>query len=178
MAENQEVVTMGDGRKVTFAGKRRAIKSSTFEDGIVKVRIDFRNGVSKVYTVPQAQTERAACHGGEQKFGDSYAGLEDIDDMIEACDSVQENLNKGDWNARVEGSGIAGSSVLARALVEATGKQMDEIRTWLKARTQAEKLQLRNSSKLKPIVERLEAEKSAKAQKVDVSGLMAEVGLA
>lgn len=176
MAENVEVVKMNDGREVSFAGKRKAIKSSDFVDGEVKVRIDFRNGTSKTYTVPASLVNRAACHGGEQKFGDSYAGVEDVEDMIQACDEVQENLDKGDWSARVEGSGVAGSSVLAKALVELTGKTMDEIKAFLKTKKQADKLALRNSSKLKPIIERLEAEKVAKATKVDTSALLAEIG--
>src|SRR3990167_3956882 len=73
MAENVEVVKMSDGREVSFAGKRKAIKSSDFVNGEVQVRIDFRNGESKLYSIPKALTEKAACHGGEQKYGDSYA---------------------------------------------------------------------------------------------------------
>ena len=176
MAENVEEVTMADGRKVAFAGKRRAIKSSDYVDGKVQVRIDFRNGVTKLYTLPEQHTARAACHGAEQKFGDSYAGLEDIEDMIAATDKVAENLEAGDWNARVEGSGIAGTSVLARALAEATGKTAEEVKEWLKSKTQADKMALRASSKLKPIIERLEAEKVAKASKVDTAALLGELG--
>jgi len=177
MAENVEEVTMSDGRKVSFAGKRKAIKSSDFVDGAVQVRIDFRNGVSKLYTVPAQHVPKSACHGGEQKFGDSYAGVDDVEDMIQCCDAVQENLNKGDWSARVEGSGIAGSSVLARALAELQpNKSMEDIKVWLKAKTQADKMALRQSSKLKPIIERLEAEKVAKASKVDTGALLAELG--
>lgn len=176
MAENVEVVKMSDGREVSFAGKRKAIKSSDFVDGAVQVRIDFRNGTSRVYTIPAELTGRAACHGGEQKYGDSYAGVDDIEDMIAACDQVQENVSKGDWTSRVEGSGIAGTSVLARALVELTGKTMDAVKEFLKSKTQADKMALRQSSKLKPIIERLEAEKVAKASKVDTGALFAELG--
>ena len=176
MAENVEVVKMSDGREVSFAGKRKAIKSSDFVDGVVQVRIDFRNGTSKLYTIPATMVSRAACHGGEQKYGDSYAGIEDIEDMIEACDKVQENMTAGDWSARVEGSGIAGTSVLARALVELTGKTPEAVKEFLKTKTQADKMALRQSSKLKPIIERLEAEKVAKASKVDTGALFAELG--
>jgi len=176
MAENVEVVKMSDGREVSFAGKRKALKSSEFVNGEVQVRIDFRNGVSKTYTVPAGLVGKSACHGGEQKYGDSYAGIEDVEDMIAACDAVQENLGKGDWSARVEGSGIAGTSVLARALVELTGKDPEAVKAFLKSKTQADKMALRQSSKLKPIIERLEAEKVAKASKVDTGALFAELG--
>lgn len=176
MAENVEVVKMSDGREVSFAGKRKAIKSSDFVAGEVQVRIDFRNGVTQLFTVPKALTEKAACHGGEQKYGDSYAGVESVEDMILACEQVQENLAKGDWTSRVEGSGVAGTSVLARALVELTGKTMEQVKEFLKAKTQADKMALRASSKLKAIIERLEAEKVAKASKVDTGALFAELG--
>ena len=170
--ENVEQVKMSDGRTVAFAGKRKAIKASDFVNGEVQVRIDFRNGTSKTFTVPSSLVNQAACHGGEQKYGDSYAGVEDIDDMIEACEKVQENLGKGDWTSRVEGSGVAGTSVLARALAELQpGKSMESIKEWLKGKTQADKMALRASSKLKPIIERLEAEKVAKASKVDTAAL-------
>ena len=176
MAENVEVVKMSDDREVSFLGKRKAIKSSDYVDGKVQVRIDFRNGVSKLYIIPEQHTAKAACHGMEQKFGDSYAGVEDIDDMIDCTDKVAENLEAGDWSARVEGSGIAGSSVLARALAELTGKTLSDIKVWLKPKTQADKMALRASSKLKPIIDRLEAEKVAKASKVDTSALLGEIG--
>ena len=178
MADEKQVeqVKMSDGRTVAFAGKRKAIKSSDFVNGEVQVRIDFRNGESKLYTVPGPQVNKAACHGGEQKYGDSYAGVEDIGDMILACDKVQENLNAGDWTSRVEGSGIAGTSVLARALVELTGKTPEQVKEFLSGKTQADKMALRASSKLKPIIERLEAEKVAKASKVDTEALFAEIG--
>ena len=182
--ENVEQVKMEDGRTVAFAGKRKAIKSSDFVNGEVQVRIDFRNGVSKLYTVPASLVPQAACHGGEQKYGDSYAGVDTgVEDMILCTDKVQENLAKGDWSARVEGSGIAGTSIVARALVEYTGKSMEAIREWLKTRSKADKDALRDATKpnkdgvsMRAIVERLEAEKKAKAQKVDTSALFADLG--
>lgn len=175
--ENVEQVKMDDGRTVPFAGKRKAIKSSDFANGEVQVRIDFRNGTSKLFSIPKDMTHKAACHGGEQKYGDSYAGLDDVEDMIAACEKVQENLSKGDWTSRVEGSGIAGTSVLARALAELQpSKTMDAIKEWLKTKSQADKMALRASSKLKGIIERLEAEKVAKASKVDTNALFAELG--
>lgn len=179
MADEKQVesVKMSDGRTVGFAGKRKAIKSSDFVDGEVRVRIDFRNGESKLYTVPKDLVSHAACHGGEQKYGDSYAGIDTgVEDMILACDKVQENLNKGDWSARVEGSGIAGTSVLARALIELTNKTMEQVKAFLSSKSQADKMALRQSSKLRPIIERLEAEKVAKASKVDTNALFAELG--
>ena len=170
-----EVVEMEDGRKVEFSGKRQAIKSSEWAHDHVKIRIDFRDGQVGHYTVPHNLIHEAACHGAEQKYGDSYAGAKEIGDMILACEAVQKNLDAGNWSARVEGSGIAGTSVLARALVEATGKSMETIKQFLSTKTQGDKLALRNSGRLKPIIERLEAEKVQKASKVDTEALLAEL---
>jgi len=45
-----------------------------------------------------------------------------------------------------------------------------------KARSQQEKMALRTSPKLKPIVDRLEAEKASKGAKVDTEALLASLG--
>ena len=70
---------------------------------------------------------------------------------------------------------MAGTSVLARALIEVTGKSAEKVREYLKGKTQAEKVALRNSAKIKPVVERIEAEKAAKGSKVDTDALLAEL---
>jgi hypothetical protein len=72
---------------------------------------------------------------------------------------------------------MAGTSVLLRALIEhnAGRKSVEEIKAWLKGKTQAEKNALRGSAKLKPIVDRIEAEKAAKNAKVDTEALLGEL---
>ncbi|MGH9438463.1 MAG: hypothetical protein ACRD22_11355, partial [Terriglobia bacterium] len=74
-----------------------------------------------------------------------------------------------------EAGGMAGTSVLLKAMVEfAQGrKTIEQVKEYLSTKTQAEKLALRNSPKLKPIVERLEAEKVAKGAKIDTDALLA-----
>lgn len=76
---------------------------------------------------------------------------------------------------------MAGTSVLIRALCELYKQPVANIKAFLKDKTQAEKLALRNNPAVKPVVERLEAEKNAKAgSKVDsdalLAGLEASVG--
>jgi hypothetical protein len=174
-----ETVTMEDGTVVDFAGKRKILKSSSLVDGKVVVRIDFRNGVTRKLTLREDMLVKYAAHGAEQKLGDSTAGVEDLDDAVLAVEEVIERLNAGEWNVKREGSGIAGTSVLARALVEFTGKSAEEIKTFLSAKTQAEKVALRNNPKVKPIVERIEAEKAARAKsggkQVDTEALLSEL---
>lgn len=179
MAEEKQVetVTLSDGRSVDFAGKKQIIKTyGTKDDGAVFGRFDFRNGKTLEIVLPAELVAQAAGHGLVQKGGDSAAGAKDLDDAFEAISAVKENIEKGDWNARVEGSGFSGISILAKALVEATGKTAEQVKEFLKAKTPADKIALRNSARLRPIVERLEAEKATKSSKVDAEALLAELG--
>lgn len=177
MAEERQVetVTMEDGRSVDFAGKKQLKKEYGDKDGNVWARFDFRNGRTVTITLPTDLMLTSAGHGLVQKGGDSTAGVKDLDDAVEAVLQVKENIEKGDWNARVEGSGFAGVSVLAKALMEATQKSAEQVKAFLKTKSQAEKLALRTSGRLRPIIERLEAEKASKGQKVDVAALEAEL---
>lgn len=183
-----EKVTMldGTGRVVEFVGvKRRMLKESFFpEDGSTPyVRLDFRNGETRSFKIPQELLFRFAAHGAEQKLGDATAGIEDVDDMVLEVDEIIERLNKFEWSVKREGGGMSGTSVLLKALLEVSettakakgtvAKTLDEIKIFLKARSPAEKVALRNAPALRPIIERLEAEKLSKAAKVDTGALLA-----
>jgi hypothetical protein len=171
-----EVVAMEDGTKLEFAGKRKLLKTSTISpEGSVAVRMDFRNGQTRTFTLPTAMLAKFAAHGAEQKLGDEIAGLEDIDDCVMATDELIDRLYNGEWGIKREANGMAGTSVLARALCELTGKTRDQIKAFLSGKSQAEKVALRNSGKVKPIVERLESEKTAKGSKVDTEALLGEL---
>lgn len=171
-----ETVTMQDGRLVEFAGKRKMLKDSTIAaDGTVQVRLDFRNGQTRLFTLPAQLLAKAAAHGAEQKLGDETAGVEDIEDMVLAVDELIDRLYNGEWNAKRESNGLAGTSILLKALAElyAGKKTVDELKVFLKGKSAAEKIALRNNAKVKPIIERLEAEKVNKANKVDTDALLA-----
>ena len=175
-----EKVTMSDGRVVDFVGKRKLLKESLIPgvdgyEGMPGVRLDFRNGETRLWYIPDELTIRCATHGAEQKLGDETAGEEDVDDMVVAVDDLIGRLNKGEWRTTREGGGFAGVSVLLKALVEASGKTVDQIKAFLSTKTQADKMALRNSPKIKPIVDRIESEKLAKNSKVDVGALLEEV---
>jgi hypothetical protein len=195
-APEVETVTMDDGRVVEFTGKSRAKKESfvkTEADGThtVSVRIDFRNGETRTFSLPtgkmfgQGPTEqivlRSIGHGLEQKLGDSYSGITDIDDAIEVVDQLMTRLGAGDWTAQREGgSGLAGVSILCKALVEATGLPVEKVREQLTAWDAKTKAALRASPEVAPIVKRLEAEKAARAAAggkgkpaIDTSSLLA-----
>lgn len=177
-----ETVKMGDGRVVDFPGKRELQKESFITaDGQVQVRLDFRNGETRLFTIPPAMLAKFAAHGAEQKLGDEIAGLKgeggkpaDIEDKILAVDELIDRLYNGEWNQRKESNGLAGTSVLIRALFELYGgaKSLEDIKKFLKDKTQADKIAMRNSARIKPIIDRLEAEKAAKSAKVDVDAML------
>ena len=172
-----ETVTMEDSRVVEFAGKRKLLKTSTITpEGAVSVRMDFRNGQTRTFTLPASMLSKFAAHGAEQKLGDEIAGLDDTDDCVLAVDELIDRLYNGEWGVKREANGMAGTSILARALCELTGKTRDQIKAFLAGKTQGEKVALRNSGKVKPIVERLESEKVSKASKVDTDALLGELG--
>lgn len=171
-----EVIDMSDGRKVEFPGKRKLLKETLIDGSKVAVRLDFRNGETRLFTVPDQLLLKAAGHGMEQKLGDETAGEDDVDDMVLAVDELISHLSTtGDWSRAKAAGGMSGTSVLLKALVELSGKTADAVKAFLTGKSQAEKVALRNSPKLKPIVERIEQEKLAKAAKVDTEALLSEL---
>jgi hypothetical protein len=172
-----ETVKMDDGRVVDFAGKRKLLKESFVEpDGTIKVRMDFRNGETRTFTVPGNMIAKFAGHGAEQKLGDETAGLEDVGDMVLAVDELMDRLAKGEWGVKREGNGLAGTSVLLRALMELYSKSAEQVKQFLAGKDQAAKIALRNNPKVKPIIERIEAEKAAKkTSNVDTEALLGEL---
>ena len=170
-------VTMDDGRVVEFAGKRKMLKTSLFDnDGSIKVRLDFVNGESRTFSLPETLLSKFAAHGAEQKLGDEIAGLEDVEDCILAVDELTERLNTGEWGIKREAAGIAGTSVLARALVQHSGKTPEVVKDFLSRKSHAEKVALRQNSALAPIIAVLEAAKNKKKSSVNTEALLEELG--
>ena len=168
-----ETVTMEDGRIVEFAGKRKLLKESLLTaEGKVAVRMDFRNGATRLFTIPDSLLNKFAGHGAEQKLGDETAGEADVDDAVMAVDALIERLSAGEWGVAREGGGFAGTSVLARALAEFKGIPIEQVKEFLKTKTQAEKTAMRGNGKLKPIIERIEAEKASKGVKIDTDAIL------
>lgn len=168
-------VTMTDGIIVEFPGKRKLQKTSIVADGgSLQVRLDFVNGETRLFTIPAELIAKFALHGAEQKLGDEISGLSDIEDCVMAIDTLIDRLYEGNWNATRESNGMAGASVLARALMEQSGKDMSVIRSFLADKTQAQKVALRQNPAIKPIVDRLEAEKAKKPSKnaIDTDALL------
>ncbi len=170
-------VEMSDGRVVDFPGKRKIQKESTIHaDGTITVRVDFINGETRTLALLPDLIAKYAAHGAEQKLGDEAAGYEDIEDAILAVDDLIGRLDQGEWALKREASGLAGTSVLARALIEVTGKSAQQIREFLSTKTQAQKVALRQDARIAPVVQKLEANKKKKdAPQVDTAELLGEL---
>jgi len=174
-AREVDKVQMSDGSTVEFVGKRKLLKEPVLDGELPAVKFLFRNGNVILFTVPEPLLAQFAAHGAAQKIGDETAGEDDVDDMQLAVESIIERLNAGQWTKEREGGGFGGTSTLIQALVESSGKPVEVIRAFLKTKTKAEKDAMRASTRLKPIVDRLEQEKAAKAAHVDTDSLFADL---
>lgn len=189
-----ERITMTDGRVVEFAGTRQTDKTIlTDEAGTpVGVRFDFRNGETRSLLLSELSPgllAYAAGHGVSQKAGDEYSGVKEIDDIVLAVDEIFTRLRAGEWGvARGASDSTAGASIVIKAIMEATSKDMATVKAFLqgkldKAKAAGEKLsrqELYNSfrnpaTKTGAIIKRLEEEKLAKSTKVNAGDLLGEL---
>lgn len=189
-------ITMTDGRVVNFAGKRKVNKETVIDDskiqidggviqleeGAVCVRMDFRNGDTRLIPLPLSLLAKFAGHGGEQKFGDELASPADKplseDDMVLAIDSLNSEIQAGKWGkGRASGGGgVSGASLVVQAIMEATGKGLDVVKAYLQKKLDADPALTRRAlydsfrvagTKTGVIIKRLEESKLAKTAKVD-----------
>lgn len=168
MAKSTPEVTkiiMTDGREVEFTGKRRLEKVGIENpDGTLAVRLDWRNGETRTFDLPVDLLPKFALHGALQKLGDESSGVDDLEDAVEVTDQLISRLAIGEWRVTSEGgSGMAGASILARALVEVTGQPIAAVRQYLGTQSNKVKLALRASAEVMPVIQRLEKEKAERA---------------
>lgn len=169
-------VTLEDGRVADFGKRTRVLKTPIIDEaaGTISVRFDFVNGAVRHFTLRDDMIARFAAHGASQMIGDTFSTEKDPDDALIAVEEKIDALNAGEWSLRKPASGSqAGTSVIAKAIMEVFGKTAEQTKAFLANKTAAEKSILRNSPKLRPVVERLEAERNAKKAKgIDVEALL------
>ena len=197
-------VTMSDGRVVQFAGKRKVNKETVldeskivvdgelvqFESGAVSIRMDFRNGETRLIPLPLALIGRFAGHGGEQKFGDELASPADKpmseDDMVLAIDDLNAVIQKGAWGRgrAAGGGGVSGASIVVQAIMEATGRDMATVKAFLQKKLDGDESLTRRAlydsfrvatTKTGQIIKRLEESKLAKTAKIDADASLNEL---
>ena len=193
---------MSDGRVVQFAGKRKVLKETLLDEskievagdviqlsaGAISVRMDFRNGTSRVIALPLSLLAQFAGHGAEQKFGDELASPADKpmteEDMVLAIDDLNHEIQQGKWGKgrAAGGGGVSGASVVVRAIMEATGKDEATVKAYLQKKLDGDTALTRRAlydsfrvagTKTGIIIKRMEDEKLAKTAKVDAD---AELG--
>ena len=197
-------VAMTDGRTVQFAGKRKVNKETVIDEslitldsdglrllpGAISIRMDFRNGETRLMPLPLGMIAQFAGHGGEQKYGDELATTADKplseDDMVIAIDDLNALIQVGKWGAgrASGGGGVSGASVVVQAIMEATGKDLATVKAFLQKKLDADKDLSRRAlydsfrvagTKTGVIIKRLEEAKLAKTAKVDADAELANI---
>lgn len=174
-AVNKTVVTnveMEDGKVVSFPGKRKLQVTAKVDDnGVLTIREDFLNGRVLQVSVQGAMLVKFLEFGASQKCRDVIAGEDDLDSAVLDSEEFFKLLESGKWSEeRAKGTGS--SAPLHKAVMEVTGKTADEVKVFLAALTQTQKLALRKDASIAPIIERLEAAKKAKQPVVDTASLL------
>ena len=202
--EYQEVA-MTDGRKVSFAGKRKVVKETVLDEskivvegdvmqvqaGAISIRMDFRNGETRLMPLPLSLLARFAGHGAEQKYGDELATTADKplteEDMVLAIDDLNAQIQSGKWGAgRAAGQGgsVSGASIVVQAICEATGKDLATVKAYLQKKLDSDEGLTRRAlydsfrvagTKTGVIIKRLEEAKLAKTAKVDADEALGEI---
>ena len=190
-------VTMEDGRTVDFAASRKTDKTilEDAEGNAIGVRIDFVNGATRSVLfseLSQGILLQSCGHGISQKAGDNYASVKEVEDMVLAVDEIFGRLRQGDWAVKGEpGDSTNGASIVIKAIMEVTGKDIAFVKAFLQgkldaAKARGEKLsrqELYNSfrvptSKTGQVIKRMEEEKLSKSTKADAGALLEEMGAA
>lgn len=177
--------TLPVANTVHTTGRKPDIASDIFKDTLT---INFSNGkvievdVSKLS--PEIQ-KQAMLHGLKQKLVDAAAIARNTDtgqsatitEKYEAVKEVADRVTGADatWNkVREAGASASGSSsLLARALVEVSGKSRADIDAYLESKSKEEKAALKLSAKIAPVILRLQA--AGNKSDVDGDALLADL---
>lgn len=172
-------VTMTDGTTREFSEKAKVIKESSIKpDGTVRIQFAFRDGNLKVFEMAPDHTlyARAAQHGLDQKLGDAFSGIDDVEDAQLAFDKVAGQLGAAQpsWSKGRDSDGMAGTSILAKALVKVTGQSIDAVKETLKTLDAGQKAALRKQSAIATAITEIEAAKVKKGPQVDAEAVLAK----
>jgi hypothetical protein len=159
------------GKTYTFGDKTNQLKDSVLlEGGGFETRFVFRNGESRVarFLPDHPLYAQFALHGADQKYGDFNAGIKDVEDIIGNWDELNERLQKGDWGASRDGTGLSGVSTLVKALVMVSGDSIEVVKGKLAATRKEENghkaiAWLRSQPKIAAAISVIESEKAARA---------------
>lgn len=93
-------------------------------------------------------------HGLAQKFGDSYAGAQTVEEAIGMCEAVVAQVMEGDWNRK--GDGVSG--YLPQAVAEVAGRSVEDAIAALAGLDADGKKKLAKDPRIAAVIKRLQAE--------------------
>lgn len=168
-------VKFSDGAEFEFSPRFKSKKKTDEESRVVSFYV--RNGAIvqvELDRIPASVQTMLALHGIAQKVGDDAAGVEDPEDIASAFETMRDQLYAGTWTTERAKSEFAGASIFAKAVAEVTGQTLDRVKEILAKLTAGEKAQLKANPAVKEVINRLEAEKLAKAGPIDSAALLAK----
>ncbi len=170
-----EEVKFLDGTSRSFGKRAKSLKAVDTENRTVTFYV--KNGqmvVVELDKIPQPNQLRLALHGISQKVGDDAAGIDEPDDVAVALESMRDRLYGGEWSAERTKGEFSGVSDLVKAIVEVTGKAVENVREGVKKMSAQEKAAVKANTRVKAVLDRLEAERLAKKGAVDSDALLAQ----
>lgn len=135
----------------------RICKKTAHAEGVT---FAFANGEIEDVLIGRFSEEiigRLAIHGLSQKLGDSYAGVETVEEAVVNVKTLITQLSDGAWAVKVSTGGR-----LAEALARASGKALAECIEILAGKTKEEKATLRKHPAVAAALAQLELEAAEK----------------
>lgn len=168
------LVEMKNGQKIDFGMRKKVIKTVKKVDAdTFTVTMDFANGETHVFNVTRDQFIDYAMFGAMQILADTFtANSDDIEKGIAAVLAKFGSISRGEWELEKTETQKVGS-MLAQALVNVYKLDAQKVIDFLKTKSSEEKNALSLTPELKPEIDRLKAEKTAKkVGQVDTSSLL------
>jgi predicted HAD superfamily phosphohydrolase len=123
------------------------------------VRFTFANDtvlLADLGTLSPDMVKMLAVHGLSQKLGDSYASSETVAEAIESATGTMKNLQDGNFNARVQGSG----GILAEAVARLKGIPVEQAQEMLAALDEEARLEIAKKPQVKATIDVIKGEKA------------------
>lgn len=134
--------------KLAISAKRDAANAQTH------FTFKFPDNSSKEYVLPDNSPLllNFAAHGVNKKVRDLLGGAKEVDKQKELLGKLLESFAKNDWNATRNGDGKPAISILARALVQVTGKTLDEAVAYVKTLSRKQQSVARRDPRIAPVI--------------------------
>ena len=164
--------------------KRNATISATIDGDTLA--LTFANGETLTMRGDALNSDvqqYAMMHGLKQKLVDAAAISRNpetgrpatVEDKYQAVRTVYDRLLSGQWNSTREGGGTTGGLLLQALVRMYQGrKTVEELKTFLTDKTDAEKTALRKNPRVAGIIEDIRAEQG-KAVSIDTDELLSEL---